>query len=336
MVNSNQHMIPFVGKLIVGILICTGMFVVAMVFGAADTSLRDVWLALTSNATSDNISVLRDIRLPREIGAMVVGAALAVAGAIMQGMTRNPLADPGLLGLTAGANAALAITLALIPGANYYAITIACFIGAAVGAFIVFGIGALKRGGFSPLRIVLAGAAVTAFLIAVAEGTGLYFKISREISLWTAGGLIGTNWSQLQIIVPVVLVGILIAIGFSRQLTILSLNEEVAVGLGQKTLMVKTILFIVIVLLAGASVALVGNMAFIGLMIPHIVRAMVGTDYRFILPMSIFTGATFMLLADTLGRTINSPYETPVAAIVAMLGLPFFLFIVHKGGKTFS
>ncbi|WP_268624233.1 FecCD family ABC transporter permease [Paenibacillus alvei] len=336
MVNSNQRTIPFIGKLIVGILLCAGMFVVAMVLGAADTSLRDVWLALTSNATSDNISVLRDIRLPREIGAMVVGAALAVAGAIMQGMTRNPLADPGLLGLTAGANAALAITLALIPGANYYAITIACFIGAAVGAFIVFGIGAMKRGGFSPLRIVLAGAAVTAFLIAVAEGTGLYFKISREISLWTAGGLIGTNWSQLQIIVPVVLVGILIAIGFSRQLTILSLNEEVAVGLGQKTLMVKIILFIVIVLLAGASVALVGNMAFIGLMIPHIVRAMVGTDYRFILPMSIFTGATFMLLADTLGRTINSPYETPVAAIVAMLGLPFFLFIVHKGGKAFS
>lgn len=336
MVNSNQRTIPFIGKLIVGILLCAGMFVVAMVFGAAETSLRDVWLALTSNATSDNISVLRDIRLPREIGAMVVGAALAVAGAIMQGMTRNPLADPGLLGLTAGANAALAITLALIPGANYYVITIACFIGAAVGAFIVFGIGAMKRGGFSPLRIVLAGAAVTAFLIAVAEGTGLYFKISREISLWTAGGLIGTNWSQLQIIVPVVLVGILIAIGFSRQLTILSLNEEIAVGLGQKTLMVKIILFIVIVLLAGASVALVGNMAFIGLMIPHIVRAMVGTDYRFILPMSIFTGATFMLLADTLGRTINSPYETPVAAIVAMLGLPFFLFIVHKGGKAFS
>ena len=336
MVNSNQRTIPFIGKLIVGILLCAGMFVVAMVFGAADTSLRDVWLVLTSNATSDNISVLRDIRLPREIGAMVVGAALAVAGAIMQGMTRNPLADPGLLGLTAGANAALAITLALIPGANYYAITIACFIGAAVGAFIVFGIGAMKKGGFSPLRIVLAGAAVTAFLVAVAEGTGLYFKISREISLWTAGGLIGTNWSQLQIIVPVVLVGILIAIGFSRQLTILSLNEEVAVGLGQKTLMVKIILFIVIVLLAGASVALVGNMAFIGLMIPHIVRAMVGTDYRFILPMSIFTGATFMLLADTLGRTINSPYETPVAAIVAMLGLPFFLFIVHKGGKAFS
>ena len=119
----------------------------------------------------------------------------------------------------------------------------------------------------------------------------------------------------------------------SRQLTILSLSEEVAVGLGQRIAFVKTILFFVIILLAGASVALVGNMAFIGLMVPHIVRVIVGTDYRFIIPMSIFVGAILMLLADTVGRTINAPYETSVAAIVAMMGLPFFLFIVHKGEK---
>ncbi|GAF08412.1 ABC-type Fe3+-siderophore transport system [Paenibacillus pini JCM 16418] len=119
-------------------------------------------------------------------------------------------------------------------------------------------------------------------------------------------------------------------------MTILSLSEEVAVGLGQKTGRVKAILFVVIILLAGASVALVGNMAFIGLMIPHIVRAIVGTDYRFIIPMSAIVGGAFMMLADTLGRTINAPYETPVAAIVAMVGLPFFLIIVRKGGKAFS
>ena len=120
----------------------------------------------------------------------------------MQGMTRNPLADPGLLGLTAGANAALAITIAFIPSANYFGIMIACFIGAAVGALMVFGIGAMKRGGFSPIRIVLAGAAVSAFLFAIAEGIGIYFKISKDISMWTAGGLIGTSWGQLQVIVP--------------------------------------------------------------------------------------------------------------------------------------
>lgn len=336
MITEHQRFIPFVYKLIAGLVVFVGMFIVSMAFGAADVTVNDVWLALTSHAAGDKISIIREIRLPREIAAIFVGAALAVSGAIMQGMTRNPLADPGLLGLTAGANAALAFTIAFIPSANYFGITIACFIGAAVGASIVFGIGAVKRGGFSPLRIVLAGAAVSAFLYAISEGIGIYFKISKDVSMWTAGGLIGTSWGQLQVIAPFIAIGTLISLLLSRQLTILSLSEEVTVGLGQKTTQIKTVLFIIIILLAGASVALVGNMAFIGLMIPHIVRAIVGTDYRFIVPMSAIIGAVFMLFADTLGRTINSPYETPVAAIVAMMGLPFFLFIIRKGGKAFS
>ncbi|WP_044893634.1 FecCD family ABC transporter permease [Bacillus alveayuensis] len=327
---------PFVFKLIAASFAFVAMFFIAMVLGAADTTIKDVWHALTSNTTSKQISIIRELRLPREIAAIFVGAALATAGAIMQGITRNPLADPGLLGLTSGANAALAITIAFIPSANYFSIMIACFIGAAIGGCLVFGIGAMKKGGFSPFRIVLAGAAVSTFLHAIAEGIGIYFKISKDVSMWTAGGIIGTSWSQLQVIVPFISIGILISLLLSRQLTILSLSEEVAVGLGQKTTQIKTILFIVIILLAGASVALVGNMTFIGLMVPHVVRAIVGTDYRFIIPMSAIVGATFMLFADTLGRTINAPYETPVAAIVAMIGLPFFLFIVHKGGKAFS
>ncbi|MFJ5759021.1 FecCD family ABC transporter permease [Neobacillus sp. NPDC093182] len=333
---DNRRSIPFGYKLIIGLLVFAAMFVLSMIFGAADISLRDVWQALFSNTKGEKISIIREIRLPREIAAIVVGAALSVAGAIMQGITRNPLADPGLLGLTAGANAALAFIIAFIPSANYFSITIACFIGAAAGTTMVFGIGAMRKGGFSPLRIVLAGAAVSAFLYAIAEGIGIYFKISKNVSMWTAGGMVGTTWGQLQIIVPFILVGLLVSFFLSRQLTILSLNEEVAVGLGQKTTQIKVILFIAIILLAGASIALIGNMAFIGLMVPHVVRAMVGTDYRFILPMTAISGATFMLFADTLGRTINAPFETPVAAIVATLGLPFFLVIVRKGGKAFS
>jgi iron complex transport system permease protein len=331
-----KRTIPFVYKLVAEIILFAVMFIAAMVYGAANITLKDVWLALTSQVTGDSISIIREIRLPREIAAIFVGAALAISGAMMQGMTRNPLADPGLLGLTAGANAALAITIAFIPSVNYFGITIACFIGAAVGAMMVFGIGAMKRGGFSPMRIVLAGAAVSAFLFAIAEGIGIYFKVSKDVSMWTAGGLIGTSWSQLQVVVPFIMIGIIISLLFSRQLTILSLNEETAVGLGQKTTQIKTILFIVITMLAGAAVALAGNMAFIGLMVPHLVRAIVGTDYRYIIPMSAIAGAIFMLFADTLGRTINAPFETPVAAIVAMMGLPFFLLIVRKGGKAFS
>ncbi|WP_342431604.1 iron ABC transporter permease [Neobacillus sp. FSL H8-0543] len=336
MMTEKQKFIPFGYKLLAGIFVFVGMFVIAMVIGAANITFQDVWLALFSIKDGDKISIIREIRLPREIAAIAVGAALSVAGAIMQGITRNPLADPGLLGLTAGANAALAITIAFLPSANYIIITITCFIGAAVGTMMVFGIGAIKKGGFSPLRIILAGAAVSAFLYAIAEGIGIFFKISKNVSMWTAGGMIGTSWGQLQIIVPFIVVGIIISLCLSRQLTILSLNEEVAVGLGQKTTQIKGILFIVIILLAGASVALVGNMAFIGLMVPHVVRAMVGTDYRYILPMSAISGATFMLFADTLGRTINSPFETPVAALLATIGLPFFLVIVRKGGKAFS
>ncbi|AYE52049.1 iron ABC transporter permease [Priestia megaterium NCT-2] len=333
---DNQRFIPFLYKLIGMLLVFIVMFGLSMFFGAADISIKDVWLALSSSSVNEQISIIRDIRLPREIAAVFVGAALSVSGAIMQGMTKNPLADPGLLGLTSGANAALAVTIAFIPSVNYLGITIACFIGAAVGAILVFGIAAIKRGGFSPLRIVLAGAAVSAFLYAIGEGVGIYFKISKDVSMWTAGGMVGTSWEQLQIIVPFIVGGIFIALLLSRQLTILSLNEEVAVGLGQQTTKVKTILFVVMVLLAGASVALVGNMVFIGLMIPHIVRGIVGTDYRYIIPMSAITGAAFMLLADTLGRTVSAPYETPIAAVVSMIGLPFFLIIVRKGGKAFS
>ncbi|MEW8986068.1 MAG: iron ABC transporter permease, partial [Bacillus sp. (in: firmicutes)] len=312
------------------------MFVMAMIFGAADISFKDVWQALSTNATGEKLSIIREIRLPREIAAIFVGAALAVAGAIMQGLTRNPLADPGILGLTAGANATLAITIAFIPTINYFGITIACFFGAALGTLLVFGIGALNKGGFSPIRIVLAGTAVSTFLYAVAEGVGIYFKISKNVSMWTAGGMIGTSWTQLKIIVPFITIGIIIAIMFSKQLTVLSLNEEVAIGLGQNIAKIKIILFITIILLAGAAVALVGNMVFIGLMIPHIVRSIVGTDYRYIIPMAAIVGATFMLFADTLGRTINAPFETPVTAIVVTMGLPFFLLIVRKGGKAFS
>ncbi|WP_248928487.1 FecCD family ABC transporter permease [Paenibacillus hamazuiensis] len=336
MAKENQRSIPFVYKLLAGIIGLIGMFAVAMLSGAAEVAVKDIALAMFTDASGDKISMIRDIRLPREIAAVFVGSALAVSGAIMQGITRNPLADPGLLGLTAGAGAALAAAMAFAPTLNYFALTLVCFTGAAIGAILVFGIGAMKKGGLSPIRIVLAGAAVSTFLYAVSEGIGILFKISKDVSMWTAGGLIGTTWGQLQVIVPFITLGIAISLLLSRQLTILSLSEEVAAGLGQKIKQIRSVLIAVIILLAGASVALVGNLAFIGLMVPHIVRAIVGTDYRFIIPMSAVSGAVLMLFADTLGRTVNSPYEAPVAAIVAMMGLPFFLLIARKGGKTFS
>ncbi len=330
-----QHAFPFAYKLLGSVLALILCFIISMVFGAAETTLHDLWLALTSGTKDDKILILREIRLPRELAAMLVGAAFAVSGAIMQGVTRNPLVDPGLLGLTSGANMALALAFVFLPGINYFGIMVACFLGAALGAVLVIVLGSMRRGNLSPIRVVLAGAAVSAFLYAISDGVSIAFKISKDVSMWTAGGLIGTTWGQIQAIAPVILLGIMVALMLSNQLSILSLSDEVAAGLGQNLVWIKSILFVLVIVITGASVALVGNMAFVGLMIPHIVRKMVGTDYRYILPFSTFVGATFMLLADTLGRTINAPYETPVAAIVAMLGLPFFLLVVRRGGKAF-
>lgn len=325
--------IPFGLKIFIFLIAFLLMFILSLAFGAAEISLKSVWLAIISKETNDKILILREIRLPRELAAILVGAALAVAGAIMQGITRNPLADPGLLGLTSGANAALAITIAFIPRASYLGILFSCFLGAVIGVIIVLVICSSRRGGFSPMRIVLAGAAVSTLLHAIAEGIAIYFHISKDVSMWSSGGLLGVTWNQLQIIAPFIIVGIMIALFLSGKLTILSFSEEVAIGLGQRTAYTKALLYIVIILLAGSSVALAGNMVFIGLIIPHIVRAIIGSDYRYILPISVLLGSIMMLFADTLGRTINAPYETPVAAIIAILGLPFFLFLVRNGGK---
>lgn len=333
---TKTHTSAFAYKLGGSIVFFVLCFAVSLLFGAADTTYPDLWHAIAGRDMGDKALMLREIRIPREVGAILVGSAFAVSGAVMQGVTRNPLADPGLLGLSSGAYLALAVGIAFIPGLNYFGIMTACFIGAAFGAALVITLGSMRRGSLSPIRLVLAGAAVSAFLYAIADGLGLLFKISKDVSMWTAGGLVGTTWGQLQAIAPVILVALIVTMFMSNQVTLLSLSDDVATGLGQKLVQIKAIMFVLIVLLTGASVALVGNMAFVGLMIPHIVRRFVGTDYRYILPFSVFAGASFMLLADTIGRTLNSPYETPVVAVVAMLGLPFFLFVVRKGGKALS
>lgn len=325
---------PFWLQALLTLLVLAVIVAISLCIGAANTSLQDVYQAIIGQEGGKHYAILREIRFPRIIAAIFVGSALAVAGAIMQGVTRNPLADPGLLGLTAGANASLAFMLALHPKSSYYMLILACFIGAGIGMILVYSIGASTKGGFSPLKLVLAGAAVSALLQAVAEGTGILFKIAKDVSMWTSGGLVGTTW-QVLIIVPFITLGLVIAFIFSRQLTILSLNEEVAVGLGQNTTLIKVMMMVVVVILAGSAVALVGNLAFIGLMVPHIVRALVGTDYRFVLPMSALIGGLLMVAADLLARIVNAPYETPVVAIISILGLPFFLLLVRKGGRQF-
>lgn len=327
---------PTMGLLVFisGVLLLLFSIGLAISVGAANLDFFAIWRAVFQyDATREADQIVMSLRLPRELGAAIVGAAFAVSGAIMQGLTRNPLAEPGLLGLNAGASLALACMYAFYPGASYLFIMFLSFVGAGLGAGIVFGLSSLKAGGMSPIRITLAGAAVSTLLTALAEGIAIHNKVSQDLAFWIAGGVSGVNWSQLKIIFPVVLAGVLLSVLFARELTVLSFGEEVAKGLGQRTFLVKMILMMIVLILAGAAVSIVGAVAFVGLMIPHIIRFFVGTDYRLILPCSAVFGSLFMVLADAIAKTINAPFETPVGAVVAIAGIPFFFYLVRKGGR---
>jgi iron complex transport system permease protein len=273
--------------------------------------------------------IVRDLRLPRVIASALVGASFAVAGALMQGITRNPMADSGLMGLNAGAAFALSLCFAFFPGLSYRRIILFSFLGAALGAVLVNGAASLRRGG-APMRLVLAGAAVSALLAALSQGIALYFGVAQNIMFWTVGGVAGSDWNQIRIILPWIGGGLLGAAVLSRSVSLLSLGEEVARGLGVRTGLVNALCSLFVLILAGASVSVVGAVSFVGLVIPHISRFLVGADYRRIIPSSAVLGALLMVLADLGARTLNPPFETPVGAIIALMGVPFFLYLARR------
>lgn len=308
---------------------------VSVSFGAADIDLLTVWEAIFNfDFNADKHQIIRELRLPRIIGGAMVGACFAVAGAIMQGMTRNPLADSGLLGINAGAGLMLAICFAFFPGMPYMTLILCSFLGAGVGLLLVFGISSLTRGGLTPVRLVLAGAAVSAMLVALSMGIALHHHVGQDLAFWIAGGVAGTRWPHLQIMFPWIAVALIAALIISRSITLLSLGEDIAVGLGQRTTLVKIIGMIIVLILAGAAVSVVGAVSFVGLIIPHVTRYLVGVDYRFIIPCSAILGSLLVVLADLGARMINPPYETPIGAIIALIGVPFFIYLARKERRS--
>ncbi|WP_416294985.1 FecCD family ABC transporter permease [Paenibacillus illinoisensis] len=331
------HTRPWAATLILTgglVLLALGM-ALSISFGAADIKLGVVWQAIFNfNPDLTPHQIIWEIRLPRILGGAMVGACFAVAGAIMQGMTRNPLADSGLLGLNSGAGFALAVCFAFFPGMPYMYIIMYSFIGAGLGVLLVYGFGAASRSGLTPLRLVLAGAAVSAMLSALSEGIALYFKIGQDLAFWTAGGVAGTKWSQLEVMFPWVLAALIVGLIISRSITLLSLGEEIAVGLGQRTGVIKLVGLIVVLILAGTAVSVVGAVGFVGLIIPHLTRKIVGVDYRWIIPCSAVMGSLLLVFADLAARMINPPYETPIGALVALIGVPFFLYLARKERRS--
>jgi iron complex transport system permease protein len=329
---------PKKGRVEICILVIIGSFLVlltalliSIMTGAANLSLQTVFESFLSydNGNTNHLLV-RDMRVPRALAGVLIGAALAVAGAIMQGVTKNPLADSGLMGLSTGAGLFLAISLIILKGMNYSGIVIMTFLGAAFGAVCVHIISTLVPGGNHPMKLVLAGATVSTLFSAVSQAIAIYTNTSQNIMFWTMGNVSGTRWNQIKIGGPVILLSILVAIVLSRRISILNMGEEMAKGIGVNTKQTRIIATVLVVLLSGTSFALCGSITFVGMMIPHFVRFLVGPDYRLIIPISAVQGAALVAIADVLSKTLNPPAEIPLGAIISIIGAPIFLYYARK------
>jgi iron complex transport system permease protein len=239
------------------------------------------------------------------------------------------------MGLNAGAGFALSICFAFFPELTYTRIILFSFLGAGAGAALVNGAAFagpafLRRGETSPMRLVLAGAAVSALLAALSQGIALYFNVAQGIMFWTAGGVASSNWEQIGIMLPWIAGALLGAMALSPAISLLSLGEDTAKGLGVNTAAVHILCALVVLVLAGVSVSVVGPVSFVGLIIPHIARFLVGVDYRRVIPFSAVLGALLMVLADLGARMLNPPFETPVGAVIALIGVPFFTYLARR------
>ncbi|MFK4292696.1 iron complex transport system permease protein [Bacillus sp. RC240] len=332
--NNRWIHIKFVCFMSLTILCLIGSIFLAIAFGAKDIHLQTVWAAVFDyNPKLTQHQIIYELRLPRVIGAAVVGAAFAVAGAVMQGVTRNPLADAGVLGINAGAMFVVALSFAFFPHMPYSYLMIVSFIGAVLSTVLIFIIGSATSGGLTPMRLTIAGAVMAALLHSLSSGVAIYYDLSQDLAFWYAGGVAGVKWEHLKFLVPIILVTIVFATTLGRSISLISMGDDVATNLGVKTNRTRMLGMIIVVILAGVSVSAVGSIGFVGLVIPHIARKLVGVNYRLIIPMSALLGAMLLVLADLGARTVNPPKELAIGIMVALVGVPFFLYIARKVGR---
>jgi iron complex transport system permease protein len=321
--------------LLPGLLICIALLVMSVLWsitlGAAEIDAQVVYDALFNfDETSFEHLIIQTVRLPRVLSGVIVGASLAVAGAIMQGLTRNPLADSGILGINSGAAFAVVLAVFLLgnPPLSVYALF--GFIGAAVSAGLVYGLGSMGRGGPTPLKLTLAGVILAAFISSFTTAILIGDQETLDkIRFWTAGSLAGREMPLLLQTAPYMLAGLAGAMFISRQITTISLGDDVAKGLGQNTGWVKVVAAFFVVLLAGGAVALAGPIGFVGLIIPHVVRFVVGVDYRWVIPYAALWGGILVTVADVFARVIIRPQELPVGVMMAFVGAPFFIWLAR-------
>jgi iron complex transport system permease protein len=308
-----------------------GCVLASLAIGSLDVPLGEVIAAFTAFQETDEHVIVRELRVPRTEVGLLVGAALGASGALMQGVTRNPLADPGVLGINAGA--ALAVVLAIfllgvtsVAGYAWFALA-----GAALSAVVVLALGGTGRGGATPIKLALAGAVLAALLVALTSAV-LVLDVSTldEFRFWIVGSIAGRDSGVALSVLPFIAAGLVVALVAGRWLNALALGDDVARSLGQRVGRARAAAAAGFVLLAGGAVAAAGPIVFVGLTVPHAARALVGADYRWIVPWSAVLGAILLLASDVAGRVIARPAELEVGIVTAALGAPAFIWIVRR------
>jgi iron complex transport system permease protein len=307
------------------------LMVASLVWGARSVPLPEVWAGLWSPDGSSSTIIVREMRVPRTLLAAVVGAALGAAGALMQGHTRNPLADPGLLGVSAGAAFAVVLGLHLGLLGSMTSYLWFAFVGALVTTVVVFGLGSVGRGGPTPVALALAGAAVTAFLGALTSALVLLDVSTLDaFRFWAVGSVAGADAGTVAVVGPVLCVGLLLTLLHTRSLDTLALGDDLARSLGQNVLLTRACGVLLVALLAGVAVAAAGPIAFVGLLVPHAARILVGPGHSRLVPVSAALGAALLLAADVLGRLVVRPGELQVGVVMALIGAPVFIALVRR------
>jgi len=314
-----------------GLFALLALFIgLSVTIGTRNVAWADIVAAI--GGAQDNIGRASvALRIPRTFLALLAGGALGLAGAVMQGVTRNPLADPGILGVNMGASLAVVIGVAWFGMSSAYAYIWTAILGAGCAAVFVYAIGSMGRGGATPLKLALAGAATSVALaslvIAIVLPRG---DIAGGIQSWQIGGVGGATYARILPVLPFLAVGFAVSLLSARKLNSLALGDELAAGLGENVAIARAIASLGAILLCGATTAVCGPIGFLGLVVPHVCRLLIGVDHRWVLPFSALGGACLLLAADVLGRILARPAEIDVGIVTALIGAPFFIWIVRR------
>lgn len=320
-------------------VVLAGVVLGSLLLGARPIPLPEAWTALADlphlldnpEAGSPNARVIADLRWPRTLLGVLVGAALGVAGALIQGHTRNPLADPGLLGVSSGAAFAVVLGFFACGVSATFTTSVVAFTGALLATLVVFGLASLGHGRINPLTLILGGAALTAVLQAMTTALTLIDNQSLErMRFWSVGALAGRDLTIVWGTGPLILLGLIAAMATAPTLNLLNLGDAAAASLGVNTYRARLLGMVVIALLAGAATAAAGPLGFVGLVVPHIARSLCAADYRWILPYSGLIGAILLLFSDVVGRLLARPGELQVGIVLAFVGAPFFMYLIYR------